>query len=146
MVFSLLLMVVGVGAFCALLYNAVVYALPVTVGIEVGFWAIHAGAGSVGGIGVGILAGGLTFALGQFVFATAKSDILRFAVVLAFAIPAVIAGYSALLEIAAWSVTSVLWQHIFAIAGAVVIGGTAGLRLMTPLGEPHRPAGLGRAR
>lgn len=146
MVFSLLLMIVGVGAFCALLYTCAVYALPGAVGVEAGLWTIHAGAGSVGGIGVGFLAGGLTFALGQFVFATAKSDILRFAVVLAFAIPAVIAGYSALLEIAAWSVPSVLWQHIFAIAGAALIGGTAGLRLMTPLDEPHRSAGLGRAR
>lgn len=145
MVFSLLLMVVGVGAFCALLYNCAVYALPGAVGVEAGLWAIHAGAGSVGGIGVGFVAGGLTFALGQFVFATARSDILRFAVVLAFAVPAVIAGYSALLEIAAWSVPSVLWQHIFAIAGAAVIGGTAAMRLMTPMGEPHRPAGLDRA-
>lgn len=99
MVFSLLLMMFGIGALCALLYNAVAYALPVTVGIEAGLWAMKAEAGSVGGIVAGLVAGVMTFLLGQVVFSTTRSDILRFAVVLAFVIPAAIAGYSAALDI-----------------------------------------------
>jgi hypothetical protein len=146
MVFSLLLMVFGIGALCALMYNAAVYALPGAVGVEVGFWAINSGAGSLGGVVVGLVAGVATFLLGQFVFATTRSDLLRIAVALAFVVPAVIAGYSALLEIAGWGVSSTLWRHIFSIGGAGVVGVTAFIRLMTPIGESHLPAGIGRAR
>jgi len=146
MVFSLLLMVFGIGALCALLYNAVVYALPVTVGIEAGFWALHSGAGLLGAIALGFAVGGLVYAFGLFVFATTRSDFLRVAVALAFVVPAVIAGYSALLEIVGWGVPSPVWRHVFAIAGAVVVGGTAFMRLITPPAVSRLPGELGRAR
>ena len=146
MVFSLLLMVFGIGAICALLYNAVVYALPVTIGIEAGLWAIHAGAGSVGGIIVGLVVGVATFLLGQVVLATTRSDVLRIVVALVFVVPAMIASYSATLEIAGWDVPSSLWRHVFAIGGATVVGVTAFMRLMTPIGESRLPIGIGRTR
>ncbi len=146
MVFSLLLMAFGVGAFCVLIYHAVVCALPVTIGIETELWAIHAGAGSVGGIIVGFLAGGLTFAFGQFVLATTRSSIVRIAVVLAFVIPAVIAGYGALLEIAGWGMPSVLWRHVFAVVGAAIVGCAAFMRLITPIGESPLHTGFDGAR
>jgi len=38
-------LVAGLGTFCVLLYNAMVYALPVTIGLSTGLWAMHAGAG-----------------------------------------------------------------------------------------------------
>lgn len=137
MVFSLLLTVFGIGALCALLYNAVAYALPVTVGIEVGLWTMKAGTGSVGSIVVGLVAGVMTFLFGQAVLSTTRSGILRFAVVFAFVIPAVIAGYSAALDISALGVSSALWRHVLAIGGAAVAGCSAFARLMTPIGEPR---------
>lgn len=146
MVFSLLLMVFGIGAFCALIYNGVVYALPVIVGIETALWAIHVGAGSLGGVAVGFLVGGMIFALGQFVLATTRSNIVRFGIVFVFVAPAVIAGYNGILEIAGWGVPSVFWRHIFAISGAAIVGGTALVRLITPIGAPRQPAGAGRIR
>ena len=146
MVFSLLLMVFGIGALCALMYNAAVYALPGTIGFEAGFWAIHAGAGWIGGIVIGLLAGGFTFAFGQFVLATTRSDIIRIAVVLAFVTPTVIAGYSALLEITAWGIPSAFWCHVFAVVGAIFVGGTALLRLTTPVDEPRLPVRMCRGR
>ncbi len=47
MVFGILLTLFGIGAACALLYNAMVYALPVGLGMWAGFALMHAGAGAV---------------------------------------------------------------------------------------------------
>lgn len=41
MVFGLLLMVFGIGAFCALIYKMAVYALPVMVGLWAAFAALR---------------------------------------------------------------------------------------------------------
>lgn len=146
MVFSLLLMVFGIGALCVLMYNAAVYALPMAIGVEVAFWAIHAGAGSVGGVTVGLVAGVGTFLLGQVVFSTTRSDLVRLGVALVFVVPAIMAGYTALLEIAAWVMTSGLWRHVFAVVGTIFVGGTALLRLMAPVDEPRLPTPMGRVR
>ena len=54
MIGGIILTIAGLGALCVLLYNFAVYALPAYVGLSVGYWAISTGAGTVGGIAVGI--------------------------------------------------------------------------------------------
>jgi len=128
MAFSIILTILGLGAFCALLYNFAVYALPAFVGFSAGFSAIHSGAG-VGSIVVGFAAGLVVLLAGQVAFAKSRSLLLRWLLVCLFAAPAAWAGYSLVLQLSELGVPSTAWRHVFAAIGAVVIGCTAIARL-----------------
>src|ERR1700720_3732026 len=108
----------GLGAFLFLLYSTMVYAVPITIGLWAGFWAMHAGAG-VGSVLIGAAAGAAAFALGQLVIGTNRSPVIRWIVLLAFTVPAVIAGYSMILQVSELGVASLAWRHILAVVGAV---------------------------
>ncbi|MFZ0693527.1 MAG: hypothetical protein WAN51_05155 [Alphaproteobacteria bacterium] len=143
MAFSIILTVLGLGAFCVLLYNFAVYALPAFVGFSVGFWAIHSGAG-IGSIVVGFAAALVVLLAGQAAFAKSRSLLLRWLLVLLFAAPAAWAGYSVVLQLSELGVPSPVWRQIFALIGAAVIGCTAVARLAALPREPRsarqRPA------
>ena len=128
MAFSIIMTILGLGAFCTLLYHFAVYALPAFVGFSVGFWAIYSGAG-IGSIVVGFGAGLVVFLAGQVAFAKSRSLLLRWLLVLLFAAPAAWAGYSLVLQLSELAVPSPVWRHLFAAIGAVVIGCTAVARL-----------------
>jgi hypothetical protein len=127
----------GLGTFLFLLYSSMVYALPITIGLWAGFWAMHAGAG-VGGVLIGGAAGAAAFALGQLVIGTNQSPLIRWIVLLSFTVPAVIAGYSMILQLAGLGVASLVWRHIFAVVGAAAIACTVISRLVPqPLSKPR---------
>jgi hypothetical protein len=135
--FGAIALLVGLGGFFILLYSSMVYALPITIGLWAGFWAMHAGAG-VGSILIGAAAGAAAFALGQLVIATNRSPLIRWIVLLAFTVPAVIAGYSLILQFSELGVASLAWRHIFAVVGAATIGCTVISRLVPqPLSTPR---------
>jgi hypothetical protein len=130
--------VLGLAMFCILLYQVAVYMLPFAVGMQVALWAIDAGAGGVGGIVVGFVAGAMTFVIGQAVFASSRSLVIRWMIILLFAVPAAIAGYSVVIQVSELGlVPSPIWQQVFAVIGAAFIGGTAIARLAAPLPEPQ---------
>jgi len=133
----------GIGLFCWLIFTLAVYALPFFVGLTAGSTAFHGGAGVVGALLVGIVAGALTLAIGQIAFAVVRPLILRAAIASAFAVPAAIAGYHAVLGLSQIGVPSSIWREIFAWVGAIFIGGTAWAR-MASLAEPL-PLRLGGA-
>ena len=60
---------------------------------------------------------------------------LRAVIAAAFAVPAAIAGYHAVLGLSQIGVPSLVWREVFAWIGAIVIGGTAWAR-MTVFAEP----------
>jgi hypothetical protein len=135
---GLLLNTIGVGLFCWLIFTLAVYALPFFVAVSAGVMAFHGGAGVVGALLAGIAAGTLTLAIGQTAFARARSPILRAAIAAAFAIPATVAGYHAVLVTSQVGVPSLAWREVFACLGAAFIGGMAWIRL-TVFAEPHPP-------
>ena len=122
--------VFGIGFLCWLLFNLAVYALPFFAGLTAGLAAYHSGAGVIGGILVGIVAGAVLLALGQVAFAAVRSPLIRAAIALLFAVPATVAGYHATLGVAHIGVPSQAWREVFAVIGAVVAGVTAGVRMM----------------
>lgn len=132
MVFGLLLTLVGIGALCALLYNAAVYALPVGIGIWVGYELLHWGSNPVAAIFCGFLAVGLAFALGHMILGLSRSNLLRYATVAAFVVPAIVAGYSTALDLSTIGFTSAFLQHVLGVIGAVAVGGTTFVRLLAP--------------
>jgi hypothetical protein len=80
----------------------------------------------VGGLIVGFTAGAITLVVGQAIFA---SPVLRGLIALIFATPAAVAGYHATLALARIGVPAGGWREVFAIVGAIAIGGTAVVRV-----------------
>ena len=135
LVIGLILSMFGIGLFCWLIFTLAVYALPFFVGLTAGMAAFHGGAGVIGALLAGIVAGALTLGIGQIAFAVIRPLPLRAAIAAAFAIPAAIAGYHAVLGLSQIGVPSLVWREIFAWIGAIVIGSTAWAR-MTVFAEP----------
>ncbi len=141
-IFGPLLVILGIGFFCWLLFTLAVFALPFFVGLTIGIWAFHTGAGVLGGIAVGLVAGGVTFGLGQLALAVVPWAWARLLIILLYVAPATVAGYSATHGIAQMAMPSPTWQTIFAVIGAVAV--TAFVRF-TGMAAPG-PAGQGLAR
>ena len=97
--------------------------------------AFHSGAGVLGALLVGIVTGAVTLAIGQIAFAIVRPPVLRAVIAAAFAIPAAIAGYHAVLGLSKIGVPSLVWREVFAWIGAFFIGGTAWARI-TVFAEP----------
>ncbi len=76
-----LLVLAGIASFCWLLFTLAAFALPFFVGLTVGMWAFHTGAGALGGIIVGVVAGGATFGIGQLLLAFAPWNWLRLLII-----------------------------------------------------------------
>ena len=143
-IFGPLLVIVAIGFFCWLLFNLAVFALPFFAGLTIGIWAFHTGAGVLGGIAVGVVAGGITFGLGQLALAFVPWTWLRLLIILLYVAPAAVAGYSATHGIAQIAMPSPTWQTIFAVIGAIAVSVTAFVRF-TGMATPG-PAGQGLAR
>jgi hypothetical protein len=137
-VIGLVLSVVCVGFFCWLLFTLAVYALPFFAGLTAGLAAFHSGAGVIGALIVGVLAGGATLAIGQIAFATVRTPLVRILIGLLYAVPAGIAGYHASLGLAEIGMPSEGWRETFAIVGAVLVGSTAFARMTLFVPPPTR--------
>lgn len=129
MAFSIVLGVLGLGVLSTLLYQFTVYALPAFVGLSVGFWAVNAGAGAIGGILVGLSAAIIVLAIGKVIFTSSQSPLTRGLVALIFAAPAGYAAYQLMLQLSQLGVSSGPWQQVFAGVSALAIGWTAIVRL-----------------
>jgi hypothetical protein len=134
-IFGPLLVIAGICFICWLLFTLAVFALPFFVGLTVAVWAFHSGAGVLGGILVGLVAGGATFGVGQFALGFVPWTWLRLLIILLFVAPAAVAGYSATYGIAHMAMPSATWQTIFAVIGAIAVGITAFVRF-TGIGTP----------
>lgn len=135
LIIGLILSIFGIGLFCWLIFTLAVYALPFFVGLTAGMAAFHSGAGVLGALLVGIVVGALTLGIGQIAFTLVKPIPLRAAIAAAFAVPAGIAGYHAVLGLSQIGIPSLFWRECFAWIGAVAICCTAWARI-TKLAEP----------
>ena len=146
---GIVLSIFGLGFFCWLLFTLAVYALPFLAGLTAGLAALQSGAGVIGGLVVGFLAGGATLALGQMAFATARKPLIRIIIGLLYAVPATVAGYQVSFALAGIGMSSGGWQTAFAVVGAILSGVTAFSRmtLFVPasdgqgIGGVHSPIG-----
>jgi hypothetical protein len=141
---GIVLNIIGLGFFCWVLFTLAIYALPTFVGMTVGLYAHNSGAGALGAIGLSLVAAAFVLVIGQTIFTLVRSPILRIAVALLFAVPAALAGYYSTFGLSGLTMTSDLWRQVFAVIGAVMIGGTAWMRIAaSPPGGPDgsaRPA------
>lgn len=128
--FGLLLVFVGIGAACVLLYNVAVYALPFAIGVWVGFAVLHWGGGPILGIVIGLVAGGMAYGVGEQIFEHSHSVPLRLATAIVFVAPAVYVGYSGTLQLSALAMSSSFWEHVLAVIAAISVGSTTFIRLV----------------
>lgn len=142
---SILLSIAAIGVICCLLFYLAVYALPLFAGVTVGVWAYGTGAGWLGGIAVGFVAGLVTLLAGHLLIAFVKPAWLRLVVAAVFVAPAAIAGYHATLGIVKHAMPSETWQFAFSLVGAVVVGITALVRLATLAPPGQSGQGVARA-
>ena len=75
------------------------------------------------------LVGVTILVLGQIVFATVRTPLIRLLIGLIYAVPATVAGYQLCFALAGIGVPAGDWQHVFAAAGAVAVGLTAFARM-----------------
>lgn len=134
-VFSLL----GIGMLIVLMFNMAVLALPLFVAVAAGRLAYDIGAGALGAIAVGFVAGAAALGVGQAVLVISQSTVVRLAVALAFTAPAAVAGYYVVLGMSHIGGAHGVWQQIFAGTGSVAIGVAALMRLATPIILPTQP-------
>ena len=143
-VLNVLASIAAIGVICCLLFYLAVYALPLFAGVTAGAWAYGTGAGWLGGIAFGAVAGLATLLAGHLLLAFVRPLWLRLMIAAAFVAPAAIAGYHATHGIVKHTMPSETWQVAFSLVGAVVVGITAFARLAT-LAPPGR-TGQGVAR
>jgi hypothetical protein len=134
----MLLALILVGAvtllLCWLLLTLAPLALPLFVGVAACHLAWQSGAGLMGSLLLGGLAGGATLFAGQFLLATLRGVASQAAIRLVFAAPAAIAGYSAGRGLAVIVGASPAWQLLlgagagFCVAAMAVGRLSAGLR------------------
>jgi hypothetical protein len=106
-----------------------------------GFAGFRCGSGIIGALVVAVLAGGATLTIGQIVFATVRTPLIRAVSGLLYAVPATFAGYHATLGLAHIGVLSEAWREAFAVIGAVLVGRAAWGR-MSRFNPPHVERGV----
>jgi len=128
--FALCLGVLGVGLICMMIYQLATYALPFFIGMTAGLGAFHAGAGVIGALSLGLIAGVLALIVGQVALASARSPALRAVVAALFVVPAAIAGHQVVSGLGQIGDLPYVWREVFACIGAIIVGATAWSRLM----------------
>lgn len=126
---GIVLGVFGLGVFCWLLFTLAIYALPFLAGLTAGLAAFHSGAGIIGALVVGFLAGGATLALGQIAFAATRTPLIRAVIGLLYVVPATVAGYQLSFALAGIGMSVGGWQTAIAVVGAVLSAVTAFSRM-----------------
>jgi hypothetical protein len=112
MTLGIIVSLFGLGTMLVLLFTLAIYAVPFFVGLTVGMWAFETGAGVIGAVLVGLVAGVVALFAAQLLFASVPSLALRAVIALLFAAPAALAGYHAVLWISALLVPSEVWRHV----------------------------------
>ncbi len=115
----------GIGFFCGCCSRSPSTRFPSSQGCPPASPPFTVAQGVIGALIVGGLAGGATLAIGQIVFATVRTPLIRAAIGLLYAVPAGVASYHATLGLAHIGMPSEAWREAFAVVGAILVGGTA---------------------
>ncbi len=137
-----------VGTLCWLVFTFAVYAVPAFFGLSAAIFAYQTGAGVLGAVIVGLLAGAATLVIGQRLICSARSPSLRFLLTFLFAAPAGVAGYHAVHGIMAVSPTAPGWHELLSVAGGLLVGLVAWKRMavLAKAGAGGASGGDGRHR
>ena len=133
MVLGIIFSLLGLSVMIAIMFQITIFALPLSAALAAGQLASETGAGVLGTIAVGLVAGVAAFAAGQVMLVVTHSTLVRLAVALAVATPAAIAGCGMVLDLSRIGGAHGGWPSIFAGTGAVIMSIVSVRRLATPL-------------
>lgn len=133
-VIGLISWVVGTGLLCWVFFTLVSMAVPTMAGLIVFFWTYRMGAGFAA-VFFGIVAGIFVLWLFRVALTLIQRPDIRLAVMLAFCLPASIAGYSATVGLAQLGISSPALQIILGVIGAVAVGAASFVRLTPEAGR-----------
>ncbi|KTQ95984.1 hypothetical protein NS226_08865 [Aureimonas ureilytica] len=119
-----------VAGLCVLAYTLAVCALPFMLGVGAARFGYATGSGLIGAGLIGLVAGAAAYGLLVFVFASLRSPILRLIVVLVFAAPAAVSGYTLVHGVTGKAVPYEVWRQIFCVIGGGFVGVSALMRLL----------------
>lgn len=111
-----------VGTLCWLVFTFAVYAVPAFVGLSAAMLAHQTGAGTVGSVAVGLLAGAATLVLGQRLIASMRSPVPRLLAIALFAAPAGFAGYHAVHGFMTMCSPASDWHEMLSVAAGLLVG------------------------
>ncbi|MBO9460690.1 hypothetical protein [Labrenzia sp. R5_0] len=134
MFLSAFLSIIGLGFLCWLLFSLAVYAMPIFVAVTVGMHVHDSEAGLAAAFVSAFLAGGATLVVGQIAFATIKSSLVKLAIGALYSAPAAVSGYHAIKGLSEIGGAGETWTLVFAWTGAVIVGGTAWVRIASLVG------------
>lgn len=135
---AILLNFAGLGLFCWLLYALAVDALAFFAALSIAFAAFNAGAGVVGAVALGLIAGVGVLTTMRIGVAATRSWPLRLAITLIYAMPAGVAGYQLSGVFAGLGGATGHWRDAMALLGALAIAAAARARLQAPPPDPAR--------
>lgn len=93
MVLGVIFSLLGIGMLIAPMFNMAILALPLFAAVTAGRFAYDIGAGALGAVLAGFVAGAAALVVGQAVLLMTRSTAVRLVVALAFTAPAAFAGY-----------------------------------------------------
>ncbi|TXI87190.1 MAG: hypothetical protein E6Q40_05365 [Cupriavidus sp.] len=138
MLLALILAAVSILLLCWLVYTLATLALPLFVAATLGHWAFSAGAGLLEACFAGFAAGALSLFTCQVLLASSRSVGIRTGVIVLFATPAAIAGFSAAHSFAAMGGASATLRILLGLAGGISVALSSVARLSAATGEaPH---------
>ncbi|MCQ9156349.1 hypothetical protein [Acidomonas methanolica] len=127
---GIVLGVAGIGFLCWLLFLCAVYAAPLFVAAMVCTRLYdHAMMSGTHAVLTGVAAGIMVLVLGQAILASTRDPALRVAVSALLALPAAIAGFGTTLGFCGMGDMGTIPAYLFAIFGALCVGGAAWSRL-----------------
>ena len=129
MFLSTILSVLGLVFMVYVLFTLAVYALPFFVAVTVGMHVYDSEAGLLAAFAASFVSGAATLVAGQIAFATVRSVPIKLAIGALYAAPAGIAGYHAIKGLSEIGGAGETWTLVFAWIGAVIVGGTAWVRI-----------------
>lgn len=138
MIMSLIMMVLGTGALCALLYRFAVHALALLVAVAAGTKLYDLTANTLGSLAGGALVGAIAFIAGPLLFATTRTPFMRLMFACTYGLPAGYAGYHIGLSLLQLSTVDGFWLHGTAALAALATGLTAVIRLANPEISDHQ--------
>ena len=141
MILASILTLAAFAVLIRLLFGLAVFALPVACGAGAGFVAHASGAGWLGSAIIALIAGTIALAIGQTLFALARSPIARVAVGSLYALPAAALGFGMAYGLLGIGVDSPFWRIALSLVGAGVTGWVA----FQNVGALAPPAEAGRA-
>lgn len=130
MIMLVLLAVFGLVSICWAMFNLAVYAVPFWIGLASGVYLYDSGQGLLVSLAAGLFLGTATVVVGEIVFVSIRSTLIRGLFGLLYAVPAGVAGFHAAKGLSDLGGAGETTATVLSWIGAALVGVTAWVRIV----------------